>query len=261
MASAPRPPAGAAAAEEPAGDGPGRSLALGPARVRWTSRAEGDARGGPGRPGTEGLDLSALSVPAGRPVTWPRQVHGDRVVVVDRPGAGRGEEADGLVSAHPGVALAVMTADCAPVALASEEGVVGAAHAGWAGLLAGVIEATVGAMRDLGASGVVAALGPCIHAECYEFGPAALDLVARRLGDEVRSATAGGRPALDVPAAVRAALAREGAVLVHDEDACTACAVDGPPPRETGPGSPPYRYFSHRARRDQGRQAMVVWTP
>ncbi len=167
-----------------------------------------------------------------------------------RPGEGRGEEADALVSDHPGAALAVLSADCAPVALASPEGVVGAAHAGWAGLTLGVLEATVEAMRSRGAERVEAALGPCIHPECYPFGPAELDRVAARLGDTVRGVDRTGAPALDLPAAVRAALARAGVHLVHDEGTCTACALDGH-------GRP--RYFSHRARGEPQRQAMVVW--
>ena len=78
-----------------------------------------------------------------------RQVHGGRVVVVEDPaaaGARAGTEADALVTAAPGVALAVHTADCAPVALVSPEGVLGVAHAGWKGLEAGVIPAVAAAM-------------------------------------------------------------------------------------------------------------------
>ena len=97
------------------------------------------------------------------------------------------------MSATPGCALAVLTADCAPVALASPEGVFGVAHAGWRGLVAGVLERTVDAMRALGATEIGAVLGPCIRAECYEFGPADLDRVAARLGDGVRATTAVGR--------------------------------------------------------------------
>src|SRR5674476_1670641 len=69
--------------------------------------------------------------------------------------------------AAPGTALCVLTADCAAIALASAEGVCSAVHAGWRGLVAGVVEAAVTAMRDLGASDVTASLGPCIHAPCY----------------------------------------------------------------------------------------------
>jgi YfiH family protein len=180
------------------------------------------------------------------PWTWLRQVHGPDVVVVDTPGGGSGLAADAAVTAVPGAALAVQTADCAPVALLSpdDEGVVGVAHAGWRGLEQGVLPAAVAAMRSLGASDVRAVLGPCIHAECYEFGAEPLATLVDRFGPGVRGTTAAGTPALDVPAAVRASLAAAGVDHVDDVDVCTAC--------DTG-------YFSHRARADDGRQAVVVW--
>lgn len=183
--------------------------------------------------------------------TWLRQVHGADVVVVDEPGARAGAEADAAVTSHPGAVLCILTADCAPIAFASPEGVRGVAHAGWKGLAAGVIGATVDAMRALGASSVEAAIGPCIEPACYEFSPADLDEVAARLGDHVRSTTAEGRPALDLPGAVRRAITDAGAVLVEDRVECTACTADAD-------GRP--RYFSHRARGDDDRQALVQWT-
>jgi copper oxidase (laccase) domain-containing protein len=150
------------------------------------------------------------------------------------------------VTADADAVLAVLTADCAPIALASDEGVIGVVHAGWRGLVAGVVDAAAVAMRDLGATDVVAALGPCIHAECYEFSEADIDAVAAELGDDVRGVTAAGRPALDVPAAVRGALERAGVRLVHDADVCTACSS---------------AHYSHRARAELERQAVVVWRP
>jgi polyphenol oxidase len=180
-----------------------------------------------------------------QPWSWLRQVHGDRVVTVTRPGAGAGERADAAVTAVPGCAIAVLTADCAPVVLGSPEGVAGVAHAGWRGLLAGVLERTVDTMMSLGASAVGARLGPCIHAACYEFGPDDLDRVASRLGDGVRATTSAGAPALDVPAAVRCALGSAGVDDVDDVGVCTACSPD---------------HFSWRARGEQQRQAAVAWT-
>ena len=209
------------------------------ARVRWTGRADGDLRP---RPPHDEARLRAL---AGRPVSWLRQVHGAGVVVVEGAVPVEGAEGDALVTASPGMALAILTADCAPVALASPEGVVAAVHAGWAGLAAGVVARAVEAMRRLGASTVDAALGPCIHAECYEFGPSELDRLAEVLGDGVRGRTAAGRPALDLTAAVAAALDGAGAALVADEGVCTACAAD--------------QCFSHRARAETERQAMLAW--
>ena len=86
----------------------------------------------------------------------------------DRP------EADALVTDHPGIALGVLTADCAPVLLADHRaGVVGVAHVGWRGALAGIVGAAVDAMAALGArpADIVAAIGPCIGPANYEVGP------------------------------------------------------------------------------------------
>jgi YfiH family protein len=173
-----------------------------------------------------------------------RQVHGAEVVQVARPGEGAGQAADGAVSAVPGVALAILTADCAPVALFSSNGVIGAAHAGWRGLRAGVIEATVAGMRDLGSDRISAALGPCIRPECYQFGEVELSELVAHFGPEVRGRDRDGAAAFDLPAAVRIALTRAGSELVWDGGVCTGCSSD---------------HWSWRARQEAQRQAMVVW--
>jgi polyphenol oxidase len=183
------------------------------------------------------------------PVFWLQQVHGSavRVVTKAREPSGCAGGGDALVSSASSACLVVMTADCASVALASDGGVFGAVHAGWRGLMDGVVEAAVAAMRAAGADVVSAALGPCIHAECYEFSPHHLDLVAARFGDGVRSETSTGRPSLDLPAVVAMSLRASDVRMVGGVDACTACSDE-------------VRYFSHRARADTGRQAMVVWS-
>ena len=119
-----------------------------------------------------------------------RQVHGAAVVVARAPRPGRPTEAaDALVSDLPGLTLGVLSADCAPVLLADPAaGVIGAAHAGWRGALAGVIEATVRAMAGLGArpERIQAAIGPCIAQASYEVGP---DLQDAMLADDPDSAS------------------------------------------------------------------------
>jgi hypothetical protein len=183
------------------------------------------------------------------------QVHGAAVVTVAGPASSARASSplvtvpegigDALVSAAPEVALAVLTADCASVALGSGEGVFAAVHAGWRGLVAGVLHQAVSVMRELGATEVVGALGPCIHPECYEFSEGDLEEVCAAVGDAARGRTAEGRPALDVPGAVSAVLASCGATEAGGVGACTACAG---------------HYFSHRRRRDTGRQALLVWS-
>lgn len=100
-----------------------------------------------------------------------KQVHGVEVATVDTAwDEGAGPKADALVSRQPGLALGIITADCAPVLFQGDNGAVGAAHAGWRGAYAGVLEATVCALRDLGAHKIQAAIGPCIHQASYEVG-------------------------------------------------------------------------------------------
>ncbi|HXV25579.1 MAG TPA: peptidoglycan editing factor PgeF [Alphaproteobacteria bacterium] len=103
------------------------------------------------------------------------QVHSPSVVVVDEPWRpGQAPKADGAVTLRRGMALGILTADCAPVLFADiEAGVIGAAHAGWRGAFDGVLEETVAAMQRLGASprDIRAAIGPCIAQASYEVGP------------------------------------------------------------------------------------------
>lgn len=210
--------------------------------LRFTSRLEGDLR--------VDADPSSLhprraAVAAGE-WTWLRQVHGGRVVRVEAPGDHAGAEADAAVTAHPDAVLAVHTADCVPVLFSDVSGtVVGAAHAGWRGLLSGILEATVAAMADIGAAAVRATVGPHIRARCYEFGAEDLAAVESQLGGGVRAETTWGTPALDMTAAVDTVLGSLGEVVEVDVvPGCTACESD--------------RFYSHRARGDVGRHAAVI---
>ena len=169
------------------------------------------------------------------------QVHGADVVTAREPwAAGAGERADAMVTDRAGLALGVITADCAPVLFADVAGgVVGAAHAGWRGAVAGVLEATVAAMVTLGAAAerITAAVGPCIGQMSYEVGADLRDAVlARSAGDSIFF-TAGRREErwqFDLPAycAARLREAGVGRVIVTGHDTV--------PDEE--------RFFSHRRR-------------
>jgi YfiH family protein len=191
------------------------------------------------------------------PWVWLRQVHGAQVhrVVAGREDDVRGRDGDALVTSEPGIVLAVQTADCVPLTFSSREGVIGVAHAGWRGIESGVIQATVGSMRAAGATWMHASVGPCIHAECYEFGDLDLDRLVTSIGPEVEGRTADGGRALDAVAAVDRILADLEVTTVHlDADrsvdpgaasACTGCRAD--------------TWYSHRARGEAGRMATVIW--
>ncbi|HVC60627.1 MAG TPA: peptidoglycan editing factor PgeF [Acetobacteraceae bacterium] len=157
------------------------------------------------------------------------QVHGARVVHATVAwAAGEGPRADAMVTARPGIALGIITADCVPVLFCdAEAGVVGAAHAGWRGAVAGVLEATVAAMLALGAQRIAAAIGPCIRQASYEVGADLRDAVLARDPADLRFFGPGRREAhwqFDLPgycavrlAAAGAAVASVAADTVEDE--------------------------------------------
>jgi polyphenol oxidase len=184
----------------------------------------------------------------------PYQVHSADVVIATEAWPAERPKADAVVTATPGLAIGVITADCGPILFAEPEaGVVGAAHAGWRGALSGIIEATVGAMEGLGArrERMVAVLGPTISRENYEVGP---EFHARFLQQDPTYAAyfAGsaqdGRKMFDLPGFIMDRLAAAGieaARLGH----CTYADEE--------------RYFSyrrttHRGEPDYGRQVSAI---
>jgi len=187
---------------------------------------------------------------------WLRQVHGARVidacaVPVDGADAGAAIEADAAFAAERGVVAAVLTADCLPVLLADSAGrCVAAAHAGWRGLAAGVLQATARAMRtglrDPDAR-LVAWLGPAIGPDHFEVGADVLAAMSAVLPD-ARAAFMPRGPHkfhADLYALARMALAQEGVQHVYGGGECTYCDAT--------------RYFSYRRDRVSGRQATLIW--
>jgi YfiH family protein len=160
-------------------------------------------------------------VPHSTGPVFVRQVHSAAVVAVDAPYTGEPPEADSMVTVTPGLALAIRTADCAPVLLADREaGVIGAAHAGWRGAFAGVLETTVEAMVALGArrGALVAAIGPTIARSSYEVDAG---FRARLLDHDAASDRffIAGKPdhwQFDLPAYARARLVSAGIGRIDD---------------------------------------------
>lgn len=169
------------------------------------------------------------------------QVHGTRVVPVTEPWPpGAGPRADAMVTDRPGIALGIVTADCAPVLLADAvAGVVGAAHAGWRGAVAGVLEATVRAMCALGArtERIAAAVGPCIAQDSYEVASDLRNAVLAHDPADAARFVAGRREArwqFDLAGYCRGRLANARVVQVETMQADTVSDAD--------------RFFSHRRR-------------
>ena len=194
---------------------------------------------------------------------WVKQVHGNAVEFIDpEPEGEYGEtpaaevrdrytgqiSADGMGTTLPGVLLTIRVADCVPVLLAAGDGrVVGAVHAGWRGVVAGVVERALGVMREAGvpADQVVAAIGPGISAEHFEVSEeVAAEFVRAGLAEAVRAAD-GGTPRVDLQRAVRAQLERGGVTRIDGNDVCTF--------RDAGD------FYSHRrAGGRTGRMAAVI---
>jgi polyphenol oxidase len=179
---------------------------------------------------------AAMEVAPGRLLSL-HQVHSTEVVVAGPEGWSERPRADAAVSAAPGVALGVLTADCAPVLFHDPEaGVIGAAHAGWRGALDGVLEATLAAMEALGAraASVRAAVGPTISQRAYEVGPEFFDrFSAEEAGyDRFFAPGQGDRLRFDLPGFVLARLRVAG---VADAGWIGACTF-----------SEPERFFSYR---------------
>ncbi len=237
---------------------PSPARRLGPSGVLalWTGRGEGDQR-------LVGLGAVApVAVPASFVLKRMRQVHGAKVLLAGSevgtdlpPGAGYEPwrptpdggppEADALLATSAGFCLTVLSADCVTVALGSAEGTYGAVHVGWRSLFSGVVESALAAMRSLGSRTLYAGLGPCIHPCCYEFDGPELRELETRYGPGVRSLTREGRPALDLPRAVKEVLRRQEVRVALDTETCTGCAAES--------------YFSHRSRGEAERQALFVW--
>ena len=173
------------------------------------------------------------------PIQFMNQVHGDEVVEVKS--IGDDPICDALITRVPGIALAVMVADCIPLLLSSST-VVGAVHVGRRGLMNSVAVKAVDAMRKLGADQIHAQLGPSICGRCYE--------VPQELADEVvakhpaaSSLTKNLTPALDLSRALIADLVASGVTY----EASTICTLEND------------EYFSYRRHNITGRNAGVVW--
>lgn len=181
-------------------------------------------------------------------VVYLTQVHGAEVVRADGPWPDARPEADASVTGVPGLALAILVADCTPVLLADPEaGVVAVAHAGRPGMAAGVVPATVGRMRELGAEPerIIAHTGPAVCGSCYEVPEAMRAQVAERV-PESWAVTRQGTAAVDVPGGVWAQLRAVG-IAEHNAHRSPVCAMESAD------------HYSYRREGVTGRFAGFAW--
>ena len=198
---------------------------------------------------------AADAIMAGAPLASVHQIHSPDAVIV-REAAARGERphADALVSDRPGLLLGIVTADCAPVLLADvEAGVVGAAHAGWRGAVAGVTDQAIAAMISLGAriERIAAAIGPCIAQRNYEVDQAFAERLLDEDGANERFLIDGprGRPHFDLEAYVARRLAAAGVLRIEAVGLDTYADADR---------FYSYRRATHRGEADYGRQISLI---
>jgi YfiH family protein len=179
-------------------------------------------------------------------IVWMNQVHGDRVVVVDGPVDGAIDDADGLVTANPRLALAVVTADCVPVLMSdARAGVVAAVHAGRVGAQKGVVARALEVMLSQGAhvEDVSVLLGPAVSGSNYEVPDAMADEVEAAVPGS-RTTTARGTAGLDLRSGIAKQLTDLGITAIAIDPRCT---VEDP------------NLFSHRRTAPTGRLASLVW--
>lgn len=178
---------------------------------------------------------------------WLSQVHG--TAVADAATAQPGEQADSCVSASPGAVCVMMTADCLPVLFCDRAGmVVGAAHAGWRGLAAGVLENTVEAMRARGAQDVMAWLGPAIGPERFEVGAEVREIfMQHNAAADAAFRVVEGRPGKYLADIYRLARLRLQAAGVADISGGGLCTVGDT------------RFYSYRRDKTTGRMASLIW--
>ncbi len=184
------------------------------------------------------------------------QVHSPDVVVAEEPWpADQRPRADAIVTRRPGLAIAASTADCGPVLFADATArVVGAAHAGWRGALAGVTDAAIGAMERLGArrARIVAAIGPMIRQPNYEVGP---EVVEQFLSEETNNrrffapSKRPGRAMFDLAGYIAARLARAEVMSVEDVGVCTYADAER---------FYSYRRMTHLGESDYGRHLNAI---
>lgn len=187
----------------------------------------------------------AAAVGLGDGIVWMNQVHGVNVAVVDQAGE-TFDATDGLVTTVPGLALAVVTADCVPVLMAdARAGVVAAVHAGRVGAAAGIVARALTAMTDAGAhvEDVSVLLGPAVSGRNYEVPEAMAAEVEEALPGS-RTTTGRGTPGLDLRAGIATQLRALG---VRSVDIDPRCTVDDP------------NLFSHRRDAPTGRLASLIW--
>ena len=187
---------------------------------------------------------AGLVIPTSQHWSFLTQVHGSENIEVKENGSVLGLEGDALFTTQERKVLTIQTADCVPVALISNSVAIAVIHAGWKGLLNGVIENASEALQKEFPGDLAAVIGPHIGPCCYEYGRKDLDSFIEMFGASVAGVTNSSTDSLDLMAIVRVILEKSGIEIAYKDDSCTSCDS---------------KFWSYRSSGTQKRQSLFAW--
>ena len=175
---------------------------------------------------------------------WLTQEHGTEIVWLEDDERSLGIRGDALATISSQKVIAITVADCLPLLLIEQSGILSLMHLGWRGIEGGLLEKTLQFIRSKSSEPITAVLGPCIDTCCYEFGQNELRILVEKYGEKIVGRTNKGSIAFDMRACVKEILKSSNVEIKYEEDSCTKCDS---------------RYWSFRADGTGKRQVMIAW--
>ena len=175
---------------------------------------------------------------------WLSQEHGTEIIWLDDHERSLGDTGDAVGTSSSQKVLAITVADCLPLLLIEEGGILTLAHLGWRGIEQGLLEKTIQFIKTKSNEPISAVLGPCINSCCYEFGKDEMDNLVSKYGPKIVSETLAGALSLNIKECVREILRSRDVEIKHDDAFCTNCDP---------------RHWSFRAEGTDKRQVMIAW--
>jgi len=174
---------------------------------------------------------------------WLSQVHGTEIIWLDENKRVSGIEGDALATSSQKV-ISITVADCLPLLLIEESGILSLLHLGWRGIEQGLLEKSIQLIKTKSQEPMGAVMGPCINACCYEFGQNEMDVLVEKYGSKIVSETLTGALSLDMKECVRGILSTYDVEIKYDDPFCTNCDP---------------RHWSFRSKGTEKRQVMIAW--
>lgn len=175
---------------------------------------------------------------------WLSQEHGTEIVWLATNERASGVKGDALITASKQKVISVTVADCLPLLLVEESGIMGLLHLGWRGIEQGLLEKSIQTIRKKSVQPITAVLGPCINVCCYEFGRNEMDILVEKYGSTIIGRTLTGSLSLNIKACVKKILTSCEVGIEYEDTACTNCDS---------------RHWSFRDDGTDKRQVMIAW--